>query len=167
MLRLILMRHAEAEPARGGRDHDRPLSKAGQREGQAAGRLLLAAGIVPALALVSDSVRTLATLDAVSAGLGSRPPVQALPGLYGASPDTILAAVRELPASVRTALVIGHNPGIGECARALARDGDAAELLALQAHFPTACCAVLALDTGEWPAAARGRLARLIGGKPG
>ena len=167
MLRLVLMRHAEAEPPRGRRDSARPLSNAGVREAEAAGRSLAEAGLVPDLVLVSDSIRTVATLDHVSLAYSAPPPSRVLPALYGAAPGTILAAIRDIPGEVRTALVIGHNPGLGDLARSLARTGDAADLAALQAHFPTACRAVLALDDDEWLGIAPGRLERLFGGKHG
>ena len=167
MLRVILMRHADAEPPRGRRDHERPLSRAGRREAKAAGEELAAAGLVPEIALVSDSLRTRATLERVCTGFAAEVPSRTLPSLHGASPDAILAALGTLPVEIRTALVIGHNPGIGDLARTLARIGEAADLAALQAHFPTGCRAVLELDGTDWRALAPGRLDQLLGGKAG
>ena len=167
MLRLILMRHAEAEPAKGRGDHARPLSRRGRHEADAAARAF-AHHLRPDLVITSDSARTVATVDHVTGALDPEPPRRVLPGLYGATPEAILADLRDVPPEARTVLVVGHNPGIGQLARDLARSGAPADLAALAAHFPTACFAVLAIDAPSWAEApAPARLERLHGAKHG
>jgi phosphohistidine phosphatase len=64
MQRLILMRHAEAEPAAGsGRDRDRVLSGRGRKDSAAMARALAGRGMRPDLALVSPAARTRQTWE--------------------------------------------------------------------------------------------------------
>src|SRR5438094_761470 len=66
MDRLILLRHAKAEnDAPSGDDFDRPLAPRGRREAAAMAGQLAALGIRPDLALVSPSLRTRETWEAV------------------------------------------------------------------------------------------------------
>ena len=146
---LILMRHGKAEADSGGGDHARVLSSRGRAEAAEAGRRL-AAVARPALALVSDSARTRQTFEALAPALDPAPILTVTRTLYGAAPDTILAELRAAPDEAAAVLVIGHNPGIGELARRLAGEGEAAALDALAEGFPTSCFAVIDLDGDRW-----------------
>ena len=44
--------------------------------------------------------------------------------LYDATPETIVAIVKETPAAIGTLVVVGHNPGLHEAARLLIAAGD-------------------------------------------
>ena len=46
--------------------------------------------------------------------------------------------------------MIGHNPGIAETARRLARSGDAGAGARLAQGYPTASLAVLEFGAGDW-----------------
>ena len=71
MQRLILMRHAEAEPAAGsGRDRDRVLSGRGRKDAAAMARALAGRGMRPDLALVSPAARTHQTWDLLHDAFG-------------------------------------------------------------------------------------------------
>jgi phosphohistidine phosphatase len=56
-------------------------------------------------------------------------------------------------------MLIGHNPGIEQLARALAGRGDDAALRRLRDHYPPAGLAVIEFDLSSWsdvrPAAGR------------
>ena len=56
-----------------------------------------------------------------------------------------------MPSTVACALLIGHNPGIGDLAVMLAGHGDSAARAAMADKFPTAALARLAFD-GPWSA---------------
>ena len=155
MLRLILMRHSKAEPATGSGDHMRPLSARGRGEAVEAGRAL--AGLLqPDFVLVSDSARTIGTFERVASGFASGLPHRSTPRLYGATSDAILREVAITSGQLRSLLVIGHNPGLGDLARRLAGvdpgqpRGRRPAMAALAAHFPTSCFAVLAFDVEVW-----------------
>ncbi len=145
MRRLLLMRHAEALAATGTDDHARPLTPRGQSDARRAGEALAEAGC-PDFALLSDSRRTRETFEQVQGRLGVAIPHRVLRELYGASPDDILAETRDVPPTIRSLLIIGHNPGIADLVGRLSRDGSDEALVAQAAHFPTACFAVLSSD---------------------
>ncbi len=122
MHQLILLRHAKAAAAGGGCDHDRPLTESGTEAATRIGRAMRQAGLAPAVVLVSPSLRTQQTFAALEAsGVWSEwPNVELLPTLYMASPVQMRDILRGLPETVRSAMIIGHNPGLHELARKLA-----------------------------------------------
>ena len=139
MHQLMLLRHAKASPAPAGMaDHDRPLSEAGRRAAAGIGQAMRRAGLAPDVVLVSPALRTQQTLDA--AGLwDERPNIDTLPTLYMATSNQIRDLLRALPETVRSALVIGHNPGLHELAASLAGVASARpELSRLVQAYPTA-----------------------------
>ena len=117
--RLILLRHAKSDwpdvP-----DRDRPLAKRGRRDAPRIGRWLHEQGYQPDVVVVSDATRTRQTWDLVAPELGGSPAVHFEPRAYAASALTLLYLAQELPARYRTALLIGHNPGLSELATSLA-----------------------------------------------
>ena len=145
MRRLILMRHAEATAETGGGDHGRPLTPHGQSDARRAGEALAEVGC-PEYALVSDSRRTRETFEQVQDRLDVAVPHRFLRELYGASPDEILAATRDVPPGTRSLLIIGHNPGIGDLVGLSSYDGGDEALAAQAARFSTACFAVISAD---------------------
>jgi len=106
---------------------------------------------VPAVVLCSSAVRTRETLDVIAPVLGE-PEVLIEDGLYGASADGLLARLQAVPDSAESVLLIGHNPGIGDLALALAvdDDGDGDALRRLREGVPTGALATLVLADGGW-----------------
>jgi phosphohistidine phosphatase len=120
MHQLILLRHAKA--VRGTlevSDHDRGLTPDGRRTAAAMGAAMRGLGIAPDVILVSSAVRTQETMDALEPW-EDRPNIETLSTLYMAGHKQVLDILRELPETMRSVLVIGHNPGIHELAQALA-----------------------------------------------
>ncbi len=104
-------------------------------------------GLIPDVILVSSSRRTQETMEALGSW-DERPNIETLPGLYMASEAQIRETLRELPETVRSVLVIGHNPGMHEVARALAgRMAGKPELERLADSFPTASLAEFLVAT--------------------
>jgi phosphohistidine phosphatase len=142
MHQLILLRHAKAAPqTEGVSDHDRALTADGRRASGSIGQAMRKAGLTPEVVLVSSSLRTQQTLDALeSADLwDERPNIDTLPGLYMATYRQIRDILRALPETVRSVLVIGHNPGLQELALNLAGPAAAKpEFARLAGSYPTA-----------------------------
>jgi phosphohistidine phosphatase len=85
--------------------------------------------------------------------------VRTLEELYDAPAARILAALEGVEDEVSCALVVGHNPGIGELAVALsAGSGKAGD--ALRRGLPAGALAAFELEITAWAelGAARGRL---------
>src|SRR5262245_5412800 len=114
MKRLYLLRHAKSSwDDESLADHDRPLSARGRRAADAIGTYLREHGIEPELILCSSSTRTRETL----ARIGLDGEIER--DLYGASASELLARVSELPPSLGSVMLIGHNPGMHDLALGL------------------------------------------------
>lgn len=163
MLRLFLLRHAEAVPA-GGDDLARRLTPEGRAAARRIGGYLRETGEQAPLTLVSPARRTIETLEEVEGAFGAPLPRRIAPPLYQAAMTTIDSLIAETPAAVRALLVLGHNPGIAETANALVKTGSAADLARLRKQFPAPCLAVISFEVGDWRKAVsgRGRLDRLV-----
>lgn len=141
---LLLVRHAQA--ADGAVDADRPLTDSGELRAAAIGTWLARTGLLPDLVLVSPARRAAQTWERAAASLPPdlRSAVDAR--IYENTVEGLLALVRETPEDVHTVAVIGHNPSIGELARALDDgQGDPAAARTLDAGFPAGGAAVFDL----------------------
>ena len=156
--RLILLRHAKSDwpdvP-----DRDRPLAKRGRRDAPRIGRWLHEHGYQPDVVVVSAATRTRQTWDLVAPELGGSPAVHFEPRAYAASALTLLYLAQELPARYRTALLIGHNPGLSELATSLAAppESDSATDNGPRPAISLPTAAVAVFDfRGDWPSLSPG-----------
>ncbi len=156
MLRLAILRHAEAVPLAQGGDADRELSQSGRAMAERMGRYFRDAGFRPDLALVSPSRRTRETFEAIERGAGDKFPVDYVSALYSASLATLEDVLADAPKEAKFLLLVGHNPGLAEFANALAGKGKKSELARMRGHFPTPCLAILDFDAKSWKKAGRG-----------
>ena len=156
---LILLRHAKSDwpdvP-----DRDRPLAKRGRRDAPRIGKWLHEKGYQPDVVVCSDARRTRQTWDLVAPELGGSPAVRFEPRAYAASALTLLYLAQELPERYRSALFIGHNPGLSELASQLAVRATTGNGPRPGISLPTAAVAILEFP-GDWPALTPGH-ARLI-----
>jgi len=149
MRTLFLLRHAKSswsDPTLP--DRERPLAPRGRRDAQRVGEHLVRLAIVPDLVLCSSARRAGETLELVQTALWPTTSVLLEPQLYAASADHLLDRLRVVPDGVASVLVIGHNPGLQDLALRLASAG--ADLERLEAKFPTAALATLALPKATW-----------------
>lgn len=148
MRRLILFRHAKAAArAAGGGDLDRPLDAQGRRDAAAMGTILLEAGVIPDLVILSPSLRTRETWQLAAAAFG-RVRVDIEPAIYDAAPEDILGAIHAVADEAQTVMVVGHNPGLQDLGVELLISGGAGhgDIWRIEAGFPTATAAVCAID---------------------
>ncbi len=103
-----LLRHADAEDARGRPDAERPLTDKGRAQAQAAGAALAALGVPLDACLASPRVRARDTAALACAPLGVE--VQIAPELSGGrfDPERVAAG---FGAHV---LLVGHNPDMAQ-----------------------------------------------------
>ncbi len=152
MRQLLLLRHAKSswdDPQLP--DHARPLNGRGRRAAAAMAGAMRDLGLAPEVVLVSSARRALQTLEALGP-LPDSPIVMPLDALYLAPWETLLEALRGVPETARSVLLIGHNPGLHELALALAGgSADAAATGAvprrLAESYPTAALAEFAVAT--------------------
>lgn len=165
MHQLLLLRHAKsswedaATP-----DRDRPLNARGRRSAAAMRQAMRGFGLTPDLILVSTAKRTLETMDALEPW-DDTPLVEPMDDLYLASEARLLATLSTVTETVRTVLLIGHNPGLHALAAALADPRASAEKLvrAVRDGFPTGTLAEFSI-AGPWSrlGAGSGRLIRFL-----
>ncbi|MFN0184685.1 MAG: SixA phosphatase family protein [Aquabacterium sp.] len=137
MRQLLLMRHAKSswdDP--GLSDHARPLNPRGRAAAAAMRRMMREAGLAPDLVLVSSSRRTLQTLEALEPW-DDTPLVEPMDALYLASPEQMLQAINSITETVRSVLILGHNPGMHDLAVRLAGTGEALIRHRLGEGFPS------------------------------
>ncbi len=149
-LTLILVRHGKSDHPMGTSDHDRPLTEKGRAEAAAIGRWLASAGAEPEAVLVSSAARTRQTWDALSLAADWPIDAAASRNLYNAAVPAIREAVAV--AAGACVLVVGHNPGIGEAAAALART---VPTHARFYDYPTGAATILRFRARDWAAAMR------------
>lgn len=155
--RLVVIRHAKSAYPDGVGDHDRPLNDRGLRDAPAIGRWLdmhlgWRLGGEP-LVLVSSATRAQMTWSLASRELGDRWTLRVErtePRIYEASTRTLRAVIDEVPDTVQTLVVVGHNPGLADLISEGAEEDDLWR--EATARFPTSAIAVLGTDL-PWAAA--------------
>ena len=147
-------------------DRDRPLNARGRRSAAAMRQAMHDLGLAPDMVLVSTAKRTIETLEALEPW-DDTPLVEPMESLYLASPMSLIAALHGVPETVRSVLLIGHNPGIHDLAMALAgaaaMSGSGADARALAAGFPTGALAEFVIPGTWWDLRdGGGRLVRFL-----
>jgi phosphohistidine phosphatase len=148
MHQLLLLRHAKSswdDPQLP--DRDRPLNKRGRHAAAAMRQAIVDLGLTPDMVLFSPARRVQETLAALEPW-DETPLVEPLEALYLANAGQMLALLREVHETVRSVMLIGHNPGMHELAALLAASsGDTQPKCRLLAAFPTAALAEFAIAT--------------------
>ncbi len=164
MRQLLLMRHAKSswdDPKLS--DHARPLNTRGRQSAVAIRGVMQELGLVPDLVLVSSARRTLQTLECLEPW-DETPLIEPMDALYLAPAAQLLQVLNDVSETVRSVLLIGHNPGLHELALHLAGDPDTTpQGRRLAGGYPTGALAEYSV-MGQWWAlgAGGGRLLRFI-----
>jgi phosphohistidine phosphatase len=164
MHQLLLLRHAKSswDDAKLA-DRDRPLTDRGRRAAAAMRQAMQLHGLAPDLVLISPARRSVQTLEQLEPW-DETPLLEQIEALYLADPPQLLGALRDVPETVRSVLLIGHNPGMHELAQALiVRTQPTGASRRLAAGYPTAALAEFAI-AGPWQhlGVGGGRLVRFI-----
>jgi phosphohistidine phosphatase len=167
MRQLLLLRHAKSswDPA-AMPDRDRPLNARGRRSAAAMRQAMRDLGLAPDVVLVSTARRTMETLEALEPW-DDTPLVDAMDSLYLASPMQLTAVLHGVAETVRSVLLIGHNPGMHDLALSLAGPGamlgGGKNEHALAEGFPTGALAEFVVPGSWWDLReGGGRLVRFL-----
>ncbi len=150
---LILLRHAKAELPGEIPDFDRRLTTVGEVDADATGSWLADERLHPELVFCSPSARTRQTWQGVSVALAQVSPggraaeVRYEKGLYAGGRTEVFDLLRTVPDTVRTVLVVGHNPTMSEVSTLLIPD---AEFDGREIELKTAGLAVHRESGGSW-----------------
>ncbi|MDR1432459.1 MAG: histidine phosphatase family protein [Propionibacteriaceae bacterium] len=150
MKTLIVLRHAKSSWQTSDADHERPLSDRGLQDAAVAGKILSEYHIDYLLS--STATRAKQTWEQAQTGGASADVAVFSKAIYHAWPDEIISELRELDASVRVALLIGHQPTLGDLVASLTSPNQSPQHLG---GFPTCALAVLN-HPGEWQTLAEG-----------
>lgn len=102
-------------------DHERPLKKRGLKDAAEIGKILKHKGLVPDKILSSDAVRAADTATVVAQKSGFKQEIEFIGRLYMAEGNTIMDLIQSQPDSIKTLMVIGHNPGMEALVQQLSR----------------------------------------------
>lgn len=164
MHQLLLLRHAKSSwDDTKLADRDRPLNDRGRRAAAAMRQAMQQLGLVPDLVLVSPARRTLQTLDALEPW-DDTPLQEQLEALYLATPAQLFGVLHDVPETVRSVLLIGHNPGMHDLAQALIAGTQPTDAtLRLARSYPAGALAEFTI-VGPWLrlGSGGGRLTRFI-----
>ena len=138
MARLLVFRHGKTEiVSRTGKDFDRALVTRGERNSAQMARMLKSHMPKPDIVMVSPATRTRQTAEHALPVLGYHDEPVIDERIYNATGDMLYDVLRDHAADKKTALIIGHNPGLiilMDILMAVDEDHNAS----LIADFPTA-----------------------------
>jgi phosphohistidine phosphatase len=117
------------------------LAKRGERGSKIIGRWLQKSGLRPHVVLCSTAVRARETWTIVSQELSKDLPVEWLGELYHCPVEGFVNVLRQLPATIESVLIVGHNPGMEDLS---------ARLCGERKKFPTATIAHLECEIDDW-----------------
>ena len=142
-LSLYVLRHGKAElDAPHGGDHARPLRKRGRAAAKDVGLLLERLDEAPERVLSSNAVRALETVELAREAGKWKAEVLTSRELYGATPEKLLACLRDIDGSPARLLIVGHEPGLSGLVALLT--GGAPPV------FPTAALARIDFEASGW-----------------
>lgn len=165
MHRLLLFRHAKAErPEPGMEDRARKLIERGRKDAAKIGGYMASHALIPDWVIVSPSARTQETWKFAASAFRPAPTAGSVDRLYNAAPHDILEVIRKTPATARTLLVVGHNPGLHELALMLIASGDIETRERLREKLPTSGLVIIDFTPDDWGKlhSRSGRLERFI-----
>ncbi|HRC84021.1 MAG TPA: histidine phosphatase family protein [Thermoanaerobaculia bacterium] len=150
MLTLLLMRHAKSDwEAPHGDDHARPLAKRGKKAAASMGKRLTQLGLAPEKILSSSAERARSTARAAAKSGRWAAELEVTDAFYEASPEAVIATVRELEEAPATLLLVGHEPTWSQLLSTLIGGGNF--------RFPTGAVAALEVDAAGWAELGPGR----------
>ena len=145
MKTLFLLRHAkssrkdESLP-----DFERPLNRRGKEASERIGRYVKSELIVPDLVLSSPAIRARETIGLVAKFAKWTTELRFDERIYGAGAIGLLEVVAQIENERKTALLVGHNPGMEELLVLLTGSIE---------QLPTGALAKVEIKTTKWSAA--------------
>lgn len=122
-------------------DFERPLKRRGRAAAEAMGRFLASKKVNLAPLISSPSIRTRQTVEIVLRESKLHAEPQFDQRIYEASLATLVQIVAEIPDDKKSAMLVGHNPGLEELLAFLTRESR---------RMPTCALARISLDSSGW-----------------
>lgn len=151
MRRLLLCRHAKAEPSElGMEDRSRTLVERGRKDAGKIGAYMATHALIPDRVVISPAARTQETWKYTANALKPAPGATSQESLYDATPHAIFGIIKGTAASVHALMVIGHNPSLHELALMLIASGDIDARELLREKLPTAGLVIIDFAFDDW-----------------
>jgi len=142
MKHLFLLRHAKSSWDDDSLDDfDRPLNPRGKKAAPMMGKVLKERDIAPDIVLCSPAKRTKQTLKLVSETAKLKSDVTFDEAIYDASAADLRKLLKKQKDSVKSILLIGHNPGLEELLE---------DLTGKYERLPTAALVRVEITADEW-----------------
>lgn len=142
MKTLFILRHAKSSwdhPELS--DFERPLNGRGKKAAPFMGELMYEKSLIPKFILSSPARRAKQTAKLVNASGEIEAEIEFDSRIYGASTNSLMHIVSDLPDDYSSAMIVGHNPGFEGLV----------EILNGEHHrMPTAALAVIELKVDSW-----------------
>ena len=142
MKTLFVLRHAKSSWDDSSlADYDRPLNDRGKTAAPFMGRIMAERDLVPAVIFSSPAVRARETASLVKKAGKLDAELRFEERIYEASPQTLKQVVAGIDDEFRSAMIVGHNPGMEGFIRLLTGKVES---------MPTAALAIIDLDIARW-----------------
>lgn len=152
---IYLLRHAKSDWGDPNlKDLDRALNERGRAAAPLMGAYIKSKRYKPEVVLCSTARRTIETFDLIKAALGKDVNVQFEESLYLASVQHLMSRLGWIDDSFKSAMFIGHNPGMEQFANSLSaspKDADSEKLhRRMREKFSTCAFAVIKAPVKTW-----------------
>ena len=142
MKTLYILRHAKSSWDNPNiADFDRPLNDRGLKTAPFMGEIMLENNYQPELIMSSPAIRAKETVDLVKTSANLQTDIKFDEQIYEASSQTLFHIITEFDETVRSAMLVGHNPGLEGLIRTLTGENQ---------PMPTAGLAVIDLEAENW-----------------
>jgi len=142
MKTLFLLRHAKSSwKDKALPDFERPLNSRGRKASETISVLLKQETISPDLILSSCALRARETIEIIVRSTRLRSELRFDERIYEASATRLIEVVTQIEKNVRSALIVGHNPGMEELLSALTAQTET---------MPTTALAKITFKTANW-----------------
>ncbi len=160
MKTLTLLRHSKAGQTNKNisDDHDRQLTAKGLELCEKLAAYMQEKDYLPQHVICSTAVRTRATAEQLFSHWGKTPSIDYVSSLYLATQSDILEVIQSISNSKKDVMLIGHNPGLHQCALHIAGEGDRVMYRHMKNLFPPASFARYECPQGRWEDVAMGSL---------
>ena len=123
--RIILFRHGKSDwNTNAGSDHERPLSKRGERDSITMGQFIATSGQIPDYIISSSANRARTTVEIASSEGEWDSPISISDALYCAHNNSVLEVIREVPEKYASVMLVGHDPAWSDLASHFIGGGD-------------------------------------------
>ena len=144
MKTIILTRHAKSSwKTDATSDLERPVNKRGIDDAPIMAKRLQAQGPLPQIIVSSTATRALQTSEMLMTNLAmDKSLLTTTDAIYEAPARALIDQIKQMPADIEIAMIVGHNPGMSSTCNYLSKEADV--------DMSTLAMVCLELDVDDW-----------------